>query len=68
MKAYKQTPEQTQLSSKHAAFIQSQNICPLCSTQLEIRVMSYLEDCMIREEAHCPECEVLARVKDHRMH
>jgi transcription elongation factor Elf1 len=56
------------LNPKHRAFIQRQNECPLCGHKLEIRVETYLENFTIREEAHCPECDVLARVKDHKMH
>ena len=49
-------------------FIQSQNNCPLCGSELEIETESYLENFTLREEAHCPQCQVLARVKDHKMH
>lgn len=55
-------------NDKHKTFIERQNNCPLCNAQLEIRVESYLEDFTLREEAHCPKCDVLARVKDHKMH
>lgn len=53
---------------RHQAFVQMQNTCPLCNSQLTIRVESYLEDYTLREEATCPKCQVLARVKDHKMH
>jgi hypothetical protein len=56
------------LSEKQLAFIERQNHCPLCGSHLLIRVESYLEDFMLREEAHCDTCDVLARVKDHKMH
>ncbi len=56
------------LTSKHKAFIEIQNSCPLCGEHLEIRVETYLEDFTLREEAHCKSCEVPARVKDHKMH
>lgn len=56
------------LTSRHKAFIEIQNSCPLCGHVLEIRVETYLENYTLREEAHCPECEVPARVKDHKMH
>lgn len=51
----------------HWAFIEKQNQCPLCGSQLDIQVESYLEDYTLREQAHCPSCEVLTRVKDHKM-
>lgn len=58
----------TSLNSHHTAFIERQNQCPLCGSQLEIKVESYLENYTLREEAHCTHCAVLARVKDHKMH
>ncbi len=60
--------QKAKIENRHQAFIERQNHCPLCGTQLEIRVESYLEDYTLREEAHCPDCDVLARVKDHKMH
>lgn len=59
--------QKQKIESRHQAFIERQNHCPLCGTQLEIRVESYLEEYTLREEAHCPDCDVLARVKDHKM-
>lgn len=59
--------EKNNMGVQQNAFIERQNCCPLCGTQLEIRVESYLEEFTLREEAHCPECDVLARVKDHKM-
>lgn len=53
---------------RRKAFIQNQNHCPLCNTKLAIKVETYLEDGNIREEAECPKCDLLARVKDHKMH
>lgn len=53
---------------RHAAFVEIQNTCPLCSDTLTIRVESYLENDMLREEASCPTCQILARVKNHKMH
>jgi len=58
---------QKDMTGRQREFIASQNLCPLCEEQLEIHVESYLEDFMLREEAHCPNCEVLARIKDHKM-
>ncbi|MGE4132712.1 MAG: hypothetical protein AB7F86_13800 [Bdellovibrionales bacterium] len=56
------------LEARRQNFIEIQNTCPLCNSDLMIRVESYLEDYMLREEASCPNCQVLARVKDHKMH
>ena len=52
----------------HQSFVEVQNTCPLCNSQLTIKVESYLENYTLREEATCPKCQVLARVKDHKMH
>lgn len=59
---------ESKVESHHQAFIERQNQCPLCGSQLDIKVESYLENFTLREEAHCPDCAVLARVKDHKMH
>ncbi|USN48483.1 MAG: hypothetical protein H6626_05170 [Pseudobdellovibrionaceae bacterium] len=56
------------LSKQHRVFIERQNNCALCSTQLEISVVTYLEDYTLREEAKCPHCNLITRVKDHKMH
>ena len=53
---------------RHQTFVQLQNSCPLCQSQLTIRVESYLENFTLREEASCPKCQLPARVKDHKMH
>ncbi len=59
---------QESLNHRHQAFVQLQNTCPLCNSQLTIKVESYLENFTLREEATCPKCQVLARVRDHKMH
>ncbi len=56
------------IQRRHRSFVEMQNTCPLCNSQLTIKVESYLEDFTLREEASCPKCQVLARVKDHKMH
>lgn len=53
---------------RHQSFVEIQNSCPLCSDTLMIRVESYLENDMLREEASCPTCQILTRVKNHKMH
>jgi transcription elongation factor Elf1 len=67
MKRSKAEVEQS-AKRRHQSFVEMQNTCPLCNSQLTIRVESYLEDYTLREEASCPKCQVLARVKDHKMH
>lgn len=56
------------IQRRHRSFVEMQNTCALCNSQLTIRVESYLEDYTLREEASCPKCQILARVKDHKMH
>jgi hypothetical protein len=56
------------ISGKHLKFIELQNFCPLCNCQLDIQIFSGPADYMIREEALCPQCEVMARIKDHKIH
>lgn len=53
---------------RHQSFKEVQNTCPLCNDTLSIRVESYLENNMLREEASCPTCQILTRVKNHKMH
>lgn len=67
MKREKYEFEEVEIT-KHETFIENQNHCPLCNTQLTIRVETYLENYTLREEASCPKCQLLARVKDHKMH
>lgn len=66
MKRHKALPDRKE--HRRRAFIEVQNTCPLCNSQLTIRVESYLEDYTLREEASCPSCQLMARVKDHKMH
>lgn len=56
------------IKAMHEGFIRTQNTCPLCNSTLEIKAISYLENYTLREEATCPKCKVLARIKDHKMH
>ena len=56
------------VKNRHQTFVEVQNTCPLCNSQLTIKVETYLENYTLREEASCPKCQVLARVKDHKMH
>ncbi len=59
--------EKTEIETRRQTFIEIQNTCPLCGSELCIRVETYIEDYSLREEASCPNCQVLARVKDHKM-
>lgn len=58
---YYEKPE----SDKHREFINSQSNCVLCGAILEL---SHAVDHIIghiREEAHCPSCEVRTRARFH---
>ncbi len=56
------------LTRKEELFVESQNHCALCSTELEIKVESYLEDYYLKEEAQCPNCDIKTREKNHKIH
>ena len=68
MKSVVVSKKKTSENVSHETYIRDQNTCPLCNSTLEIKAVSYLENFTLREEATCPKCKVLARVKDHKMH
>lgn len=59
--------EKLKLSQQHLSFIENQNNCALCGSQLSISVETFLEDYTLKEEAYCPHCQIKTRVKDHKM-
>jgi len=60
--------QKKKLSKREKHFIEAQNHCALCGSELEIRVESYLEDNYLKEEAECPQCDIKTREKNHKMH
>jgi hypothetical protein len=48
---------------KHKEFIDSLSHCVLCGSVLELKHTKSDEDTQIREEAHCPQCEIKTRAK-----
>ena len=48
---------------KHQEYITSQNNCVLCGSNLELRHMPVPEKNEVKEEAHCPSCEMRTRAK-----
>ncbi len=62
------TLNKTELPSHHQDFVETQNYCPLCGTHLKITVEIEVGTFTLHEEATCENCDVLARVKCHRMH
>lgn len=49
------------------AFIALQCNCVLCATQLELKVTMTEENCEIKEEAFCPQCNIRMRSKSHTL-
>ncbi len=47
----------------HQEFINSQNNCVLCGTALELLHIRMDETQSLKEEAHCPQCDVRTRAK-----
>lgn len=54
-------------SPQHREFIISQNNCILCGTVLELRHIADEQAISIKEEAHCPECDVRTRAKTYSL-
>lgn len=48
---------------KQQEFFEEQNHCVLCGSVLEFKHTTEEETGSIKEEAHCPECEIRARDK-----
>ena len=65
---YLKSQAKEKLTQQEEHFIEIQNHCALCGTELIIKIESYLENYYLREEANCPQCEIKTREKDHRMH
>ncbi len=51
-------------NSTQKAFVALHSNCSLCTTNLELAVV-YQDNGEIREEAHCPQCELRMRSKNH---
>lgn len=49
-------------------FLQFENQCLLCESQLEVRIEKDLSDHEIEESAHCPQCDLRVRLKTHNLH
>lgn len=53
-------------STQQQAYINLQSNCVLCSTTLELKFEA-IGEVEIKEEAHCPSCEVRTRAKTHSL-
>ncbi len=52
---------------KHREFINSQNNCVLCATELELK-HHRSDEGQIKEEAYCGQCEMRTRAKIFSLH
>ena len=59
------TITKSDLNSYHIRFIENQNNCAICSSQLNLNIEYYYNEGLVREEAHCPHCNVKTRVKNY---
>ncbi len=53
---------------KYQNFLKAMNCCPLCSTPLILVHEVHEEDHLIKETAHCDQCEMQTRRKEHIRH
>lgn len=57
-----------QYQQKYQNFLRSMNCCPLCSTPLTLIHEINEEEERIKETAHCDQCKIETRRKDHPRH
>lgn len=53
---------------RYQSFMRSINCCPLCSTPLTLIHEIHEKDEVIKETAHCDQCDIETRRKDHPRH
>ena len=53
------------LNQNQISFIEKQNNCTLCGTQLDLNIEPYYHERLAREEAHCPNCNIKTRIKNY---
>ncbi len=63
-----QTRIDSQCPERHRLFIEIQNQCPLCETDLTIHVLFKPDAQSLVENAECPKCGVTTRTMDHFVH
>jgi hypothetical protein len=54
-------------SKQHREFITNHNNCILCGTVLELQHIRLDQTPEIKEEAHCPTCDLRTRVKTYTL-
>lgn len=52
-------------TDQHQEFVLAQSNCALCGSNLELQHMVDKISNEIKEEAHCPDCEIRARARIH---
>lgn len=52
----------------HQEFVSAQNRCVLCNNPLELSHEPSEDKSTIKEEAHCPQCDLRNRRKVHAVH
>lgn len=53
---------------KHSHFVEQEHACPLCNSELQVKVKDYLGNYQIAEEASCATCDLVIRKKNHHFH
>ncbi len=53
---------------RYTSFMRSMNCCPLCATPLTLIHEINEEEELIKETAHCDQCDIETRRKDHNRH
>lgn len=57
-----------QHQQRYLSFLRSMNCCPLCSAPLTLIHEINEEEEIIKETAHCDQCKIETRRKDHSRH
>ena len=64
----KDYPETEELLRHQQTFIENQNHCALCGTELTFKVIQSQQAPHLKETASCPKCQITTRTKDHTVH
>lgn len=57
-----------EVATRHEDFVDSENNCCLCGSDLAFEHETDLLTLTVREEAHCPTCGVQLKEKEHILH
>ena len=64
----KENPKDSQLTSNQKNYMEVENHCCLCGTPLAFTYDSDFNHLKVREKAHCPNCQISLREKEHGIH